>query len=86
MQKPAGDTGTIQRLVRADGACKAGGYRSPQQMYNAIADGKFPKPIKIGERAVAWVESELVEWQRKRIAERDARLAEKSKKKAAAQV
>lgn len=25
--------------------------------------GKFPKRIKISDRAVAWVESELEEWQ-----------------------
>ena len=25
-------------------------------------DGKFPKPIKLGERAVAWRESDIIDW------------------------
>ena len=25
-------------------------------------DGEFPKPIKLGERAVAWRESDIIEW------------------------
>ena len=32
-------------------------------------EGKFPKPIKLSERASAWVESEIDEWLRDRIAE-----------------
>lgn len=30
----------------------------------------FPRPVKIGERAVAWVEDEIQEWIDARIAER----------------
>jgi len=85
MQETAGDTGSIQRLIRAEAATKASGCRSVQQMYNLIAEGRFPKPIKIGQRAVAWIETEVIEWQKKCIADRDAQLAEKAKKKAAAQ-
>ena len=25
-------------------------------------EGQFPKPIKLGERAVAWRESDIIEW------------------------
>jgi prophage regulatory protein len=31
------------------------------------AKGQFPKPIKLGIRASAWVESEIDEWLRDRI-------------------
>lgn len=34
------------------------------------ADPSFPKGVKIGERAVAWVENEVQEWVDARIAER----------------
>lgn len=38
-------------------------------IYKKIQDGEFPKPIKISERAVAWLESDLQEWLSCRIAE-----------------
>ena len=31
-------------------------------LYAMIADDQFPKPIKIGERAVAWIETEVHDW------------------------
>lgn len=34
------------------------------------ADADFPRPVKIGERAVAWVELEIQNWVDARIAER----------------
>jgi prophage regulatory protein len=33
--------------------------------------GSFPKPIPLGKRSVGWLESELLDWQRARVAERD---------------
>ena len=38
-------------------------------IYDKIKSGSFPKPVKIGDRAVAWLGSEIDEWQRDRIAE-----------------
>lgn len=35
-------------------------------------DVRFPKSVKIGERCVAWVETEVQEWIDARVAERDA--------------
>lgn len=40
---------------------------SRSTIYQLIAQGKFPKPISIGERAVAWLESEIDEWIEGRI-------------------
>jgi prophage regulatory protein len=31
-------------------------------VYKYCADNSFPKPVKLGERSVAWVESEVREW------------------------
>jgi prophage regulatory protein len=36
------------------------------------ADPSVPKPVKIGSRAVAWVEDEIREWVNTRIQEREA--------------
>jgi len=33
--------------------------------------GKFPKPVKIGANSVGFVEDEVEEWMRSRVAERD---------------
>jgi prophage regulatory protein len=38
-------------------------------LYLAVAQGRFPKPVNIGERAVAWVESEIDAWIAARVAE-----------------
>jgi len=44
-----------------------------------VRDGRFPKPIRIGLRAVAWSTSELFAWIEKRAGERDATTTEKSR-------
>lgn len=31
-------------------------------IYRLIAEGKFPRPLKITERRVAWRESDLTAW------------------------
>ena len=40
-------------------------------IYKHIADGAFPKPVSLGERAVAWVESEVQDWVLDKIEQRD---------------
>ncbi len=40
---------------------------SSSAMYEQIANGTFPRPVPIGARAVAWVESEVEDWIDKRI-------------------
>jgi prophage regulatory protein len=40
-------------------------------IYDAIAKGTFPRPIKLSERSVGWLELEIVAWQKARIAARD---------------
>ena len=40
-------------------------------IYDKIAKGMFPRPIKLGERSVGWLETEIIAWQQARVAERD---------------
>ena len=36
-------------------------------IYLAISQGRFPKPVSLGPRAVGWVESEITEWLNRQI-------------------
>lgn len=38
--------------------------KSKGAIYADIADGRFPRPVKIGRRAVAWPSSAIDEWMR----------------------
>jgi prophage regulatory protein len=44
-------------------------------IYDKIARGAFPRPIKLGVRSVGWLETEIFAWQNARIAERDGPMA-----------
>lgn len=44
------------------------GY-SKAWIYKLIAQGKFPSPVKIGSRSIAFIESEVDDWINKRIEE-----------------
>ena len=37
-------------------------------IYVRVADGSFPQPIRLGSRAVGWIESEVDAWIREQIA------------------
>jgi len=43
---------------------------SRSTIYVWVAEGRFPKPVPLGARSVGWIESELEEWLRDRIAVR----------------
>ena len=45
---------------------------SRSSVYALMAQGRFPKPIKLGERAVGWFEAEIAAWMQRRKAQRDA--------------
>ena len=46
---------------------------SRSSIYEGIKAGTFPSPIPIGAKAVGWVEEEINDWLRDRIAVRNAR-------------
>ena len=41
-------------------------------IYGWLANGKVPAPCRLGARTVGWVESEVSDWLRARVAEREA--------------
>jgi prophage regulatory protein len=45
--------------------------KSRSSLYLMIANGSFPKPIKLGRRSVGWLESEVENWIEKRMSERN---------------
>lgn len=65
-QKPI--TGT-PRLIRLPEVISKTG-RSRSWIYGAVAAGEFPVPIKLGPKAIAFVESEVDEWIAAKISER----------------
>jgi prophage regulatory protein len=40
---------------------------SRSTIYQLISQGKFPQPINLGARAVAWLESDIDQWMTNRI-------------------
>jgi prophage regulatory protein len=46
---------------------------SRARIYQKVAQGTFPAPIKISDRAVAWSEASIINWQEERIAASDLR-------------
>ena len=57
-----------ERLIRLPEVIPRTGL-SRSTIYNYIEDGTFPKQIKIGKRAMAFVDSEIEEWVQTRITE-----------------
>jgi prophage regulatory protein len=45
---------------------------SRSHLYSLIAEGAFPKQVRLGTRAVGWLESEVDSFIAARVAERDA--------------
>jgi prophage regulatory protein len=58
----------IKRILRGKAVQQRVGL-GQSSIYNKIKAGEFPKPIKISERAVGWLESEIEEWIAARIEE-----------------
>ena len=40
-------------------------------VYKYISDGNFPKPVSLGERNVAWLQSEIEDWIWDKVEQRD---------------
>ena len=55
------------RIIRmADVQARTGLSRST--IYQWVSDGSFPQPIRLGARAIGWIESEVDAWIREQIA------------------
>lgn len=58
-----------RRFLRVDEVIQLTGVKQ-STLYNKIAAGKFPKPVKLGPRMSVWDESEIRSWQDAMLAER----------------
>lgn len=56
------------RLIRLPEVIRQTGL-SRSTLYQLAADGRFPKPVRLGERCSAWPESEVLAWCAERIRE-----------------
>lgn len=41
------------------------------RVYGLVKSGDFPKPVRLGKKAVGWVDAEIDDWIRRRIELRD---------------
>ncbi|MFN1149397.1 helix-turn-helix transcriptional regulator [Serratia liquefaciens] len=57
-----------QSLIRLPEVKRRTGY-SKAWIYRLMSQGKFPASVKIGSRAIAFIESEVDEWIGQRIAD-----------------
>ena len=62
---PAVNT-TPKRLLRLPETMKKSGL-GRASIYAFMKDGKFPQSISLGERSVAWLESEIDSWIESRV-------------------
>lgn len=56
----------LERILRLPGVQARTGL-SRSSIYLRIAQGSFPKPIRLGERAVGWLDSEVSDWLAHRV-------------------
>lgn len=61
-----------ERLIRRSEVEHRTGL-SRAAIYRVIAEDSFPKPIQLGKRMVAWVESEIDDWIQNQISSRKRR-------------
>jgi prophage regulatory protein len=62
----------LRRILRLPQVVEATG-ETRSTIYKRIAEGEFPKPVKLGAKSVGWVEDEIAQYNEARIAARDAR-------------
>ena len=56
-----------ERLLRVPEVSRITGL-SRTMLYNGMKNGSFPKPIKLGDRVVAWPSSKVQAWVHETIA------------------
>ena len=60
-----------QKFMRRRAVLECTGL-SNSTMYEMMAGGRFPRPVRLSDRAVGWIACEIADWQSARIAEREA--------------
>jgi len=51
----------MNRLLRMKELSHIVGFK-PWNIYRLIREGNFPRPVRLGQRAVAWRESDISDW------------------------
>lgn len=64
-------TSTGHRMLRLPQVCMMTGL-GRSMIYQMESEGRFPRRVPIGVRAVGWVEGEIQDWLRERIESRRA--------------
>jgi prophage regulatory protein len=60
----------VQNILRRNEVERVTGFPR-STLYDLVARGRFPRPIKLSKRAVGWLEDEIADWQQARIDARD---------------
>ena len=58
-----------RRILRLDEVETKSGFKRAH-IYNLIKEGKFPKPLRLGVRAIGWDSVEIDQWITDRLRER----------------
>ena len=66
---PGSEMNMTNILRRKDVEARVGLSRST--LYELMDRGSFPRPVKLSAKRVGWLENEIAEWQKARIAARD---------------
>lgn len=53
-------------FLRMKEVCERVGF-CRSTLYKLMSENKFPQPIKIGDRAIAWTDDTITEWMQQRI-------------------
>lgn len=64
------ETHRLRRILRLPQVEEITGKKR-SGIYEDISAGTFPAPVPIGERAVGWLEDEIVDWQEACVAARN---------------
>lgn len=56
----------MSKIIRLPQVIELTTYKR-SSIYRLMDEGKFPKPIKIGARAVAWLEEDINQWLESKI-------------------
>ena len=59
------------QVLRSKAAAEKAGY-CQEHIRRLVKAGKFPAPIRLGEKRVVWIESEIDDWLEGKRQERDA--------------
>ncbi|MFG0806809.1 AlpA family transcriptional regulator [Pseudomonas fluvialis] len=61
------------KIIRLSGVIETTGL-ARSTIYKLIGEGDFPRPVPLTPRSVGWLENEVHEWIKCRIAARDLNL------------